>query len=370
MANSTASNDSLANTTDPPDYIIPYISTFASYYSFYNNLVLAPVVSGIGFFLNLVCCGVFLTANFKMRMYKLLFWTSFFHAFALLIQTFQPILLDVPLGYSFGACVYRMALRTWIYNAFTMTALLCNIAVSFDRYIMVSRKCKCFCSNIPVYVLVGIFLVFSLACFCFPMFAYYIGPWTSDLGNEYFWVYYTDFAFSPGFDYIRFVMFGFRDCVLWFTFVIINVMLLLETKKHFRNHKRLTLGFGKKSYGPGQSTAASTSPTALQANQAAQNNTRADSEKNRAERRITLMVVVTSVVLIFGQVTYFIAIMCTTLTHFTVPSPSYYFRGATSLIYTTSILSNQIGYSVLFFVFFFFDKNFKGFIVQKIFRKN
>jgi hypothetical protein len=368
MANSTASNllrnTSLASATYLPKSATLSLSNFANAFYVMNYTYLTPVVSLIGFILNSISCGIFLTADFKIRMYRLLFWTSFFHAFALLIQVFEPISQNPehsPVAGSFIAAVYIMAIRTWIYNALTMTALLCNIAVSFERYIVISRKCKCFCTNIPVYVLVGIFLVFSLACFCFPLIAYYIGPWTSDLGNTYFWVYYSDFGNTLGFDHFKIVMFGLRDCILWIVFVTINVMLLFETRKHFRSRRRLTQGIGHKT---GQNKTTSTVQAAsnpVQVNQAARNN-----EQNNAERRITLMVIVMSVVLIFGQVSYFISILFARIVIYAelvVPS------AINRIILTTAILSNVVGYSVLFFIFIAFDKNFKRFIMNKCTRR-
>jgi hypothetical protein len=385
MANSTSpnllSNSSLDNSTSPPDYIYPFFVFVANKFYTINYVFLAPVICGIGFILNMIACGIFMTAEFKLKMYRLLFWTSFFHGVALLVQTLEPITqLDSTYASHFEA-VYRMAIRTWIYNAFTMTALLCNVAVSFDRYIMVSKRCECFFSKIPVLVLVSVFFLISLACFCFPMFAYYIKLYISESGREYFWLYYTDFGYSDGFSDVRIVMYGFRDCILWFIFVVINVLLLFETRKHFRNKKRLRVGFENNNATTTQNNTAATLQTASRLNNrltrkslVAQTNAtqvrgnlkRTDAEK--AEIRITRMTIVTSVVLIFGQVSYFINILCTTITGFTNSSPTMYLNAVLRFINTIAILSNEVAYAALFFVFYFFDKNFKGFILKKISR--
>jgi hypothetical protein len=202
------------------------------------------------------------------------------------------------------------------------------------------------------------------------MFVYYISKYYTENGNEYFNLAYTDFGLSEGFDNIRIVMFGFRDCILWFVFVTINVMLLLETRKHFRIKKRLRASFVNIN-GPIENNISPALPASI-------NHTNMSIEDNRkivdmqlyndekAEMGITRMVIITCVVQVFGQLTYFISILCTTITRYTEhTSWSWYLFYTLRFILAFAIFSNYVAFSAQFFIFYFFDLNFKEFIVKR-----
>jgi hypothetical protein len=165
-----------------------------------------------------------------LRIYRLLFWSTLFYDVALFIRAFEPVTQFEPVSDSYGAQCYKMGFRTWLYNSAAMTALLTNLAGSFDRYTLITNKCQCCCTKMPVLALVGIFLVFSLACFCFHTY-FVVHHQLAKTGESYFSLDYTSFGKTIGPDVIRIFMFGFRDCVLWFAFVIINVLLIFETKR-------------------------------------------------------------------------------------------------------------------------------------------
>ncbi len=114
-----------------------------------------------------------MTSKFNSRTYRLLFWSTFFYGVALLIRAFEPVTVIEPISYSYSTQVYKMGFRTWLYNSVAMTALLTNLAVSFDRYLLITNRFQTCCTKIPVLVLICIFFILCLGCFCFPLYVYY-----------------------------------------------------------------------------------------------------------------------------------------------------------------------------------------------------
>jgi hypothetical protein len=334
-----------------------------------------PIFSYIGCITNLICCVVFMNEKFrKTKMYQLLFWVSLNYALALAICIFYPIFhsVDPIISTSYSSVIYRWLIRTWVYNSFIMTGLLCNLAVSWDRYILISQKCRCFCGKIPVLALVGVFYLFSFSSFFFPAFAY--RP-VNFVNNTEFWTLdYTDFGRSNGFTIVRIFMFGLRDIIVWICFIFINAMLVYKTKKHMTkkitltksnaridqkdtpsinvNDKTLAQKNSSINYSKSENMLSKDLTVVLRRDAIKRKNT-----SNKTELRITIMVIVSSCVLILGRLPYFGQLI-------------FYFIEAGDLykIQSTffSFIFAFISYNLQIFSFYFFDKNFKIYIREKM----
>lgn len=317
------------------------------------NYFVMPCICIIGVAFNLFCCYVFLHSSFRTKMYRLLFWVSFFHASALSIMIFLPIITTKNWYYAFSlsTAVYRLVFRPWLHNTLSMCALMCNLAVSWDRYILVSRKCNCFCSRIPHFALAVAFFFISAPCFMFVFFAYYIGnkknPQLPD--EKFYTLIYSDFGKSQNFNIVRIIMFGIRDLVAWIVFVIINTLLVLETKKHFNKKKRLV--------GAQPSTLV---PSVVGESTGKKADTPKKSETEKAENRVTMMVLYSSIVLIIGRVPNMVQIL------FFIFNP---ITGINIFVFNICAILLFSSYTVQIFIYYFFDKNFNTFVKNNVFKK-
>lgn len=236
----------IRNVTNPRPTVNPALLSASQFQRDSNNFIHPPICL-VGFIINIFCCLIFISPKFKnLNMYFYLFCCSFCHAAALCIMIFQPLVATTDLGVlrSLGTTVYRLYFRAWLHNTFSMCSLLCNLAVSWDRYILVSQRCKCFVTKIPPTIIVGTFWVFSALCFIYTFFAYDITEHSSSRpDNKLFTLAYTEFGRSVGFNIVRIVMFGTRDFIIWIVYVSINIMLLLATKKHMNKKKAMTKNY-------------------------------------------------------------------------------------------------------------------------------
>lgn len=346
----------------------PPIVEISKVYSRVNIRYIMPAICAVGIVTNLICCVIFLMPKFKLKIYKLLFWKSLFHLAALLIQVFTPVVSGSKVSNTFATTVYRWVIRTWVFNGFCMAALLCNLAVSFDRVIMISKKCDCFCSKIPEIVLVVVFLVLSLACFFFPFFAYYIvHPKNQPPG--YYTLQYTDWGNSFSFFQVRIAMFGLRDVILWFFFVLVNVWLVYEARKMFQRKAALLT---KAVTHPQKETtlAIEESNARKTSNQCSPETSHVKSHpkslSDRAERRMTIMTIVMSIVLAVGQMPYFWNILLYGI-FYNAGNP--YRNGVTSFLNHLAFDMIYVSFAVSVFIYYFFDKNFKS-VIDGIFVKD
>lgn len=328
--------------------VVPDIKIVASRYASLDNNYIISAICSFGIVTNIICCIVFLLPKFKIKIYQFLFWKSFFHLAGLLIQVFTPVIYSSSLGNTYATTLYRWVFRTWVYNSFCMAALFCNLAVSFDRLIMISKKCDCFLSRVPVLVLLVAFFVFSLACFFFPLFTYYIAPGSPEYypdGGAY-QLYYTEWGRSLGNTIVRITMFSLRDIVLWILFVVVNVILLYEARKVFRRKANMTAATVHVVSGTLDRKQSDTPLSKSKGNKMS----------NQAERRMTNMTVVMSAVLAFGQMPYAITIIMWGV----------WYSSSTDYTNGISVMLNHLAFDMLYFsfgvsifIYYFFDKNFK-----------
>nr|QVK45826.1 G protein-coupled receptor [Proales similis] len=298
-----------------------------------------PGISIFGFVCNLICLAVFLTPRFrKNNMYVMMGAASFFYAAALGIMMGLPS-IRTEVRWSYSVAVYRLYFRPWLHNTFSMCALCCNIAVSWDRYVLIGRRFKCSCTQIPPILLMIIFFIVSAILFGFVLFAYTVSP--HPLG---FSLLYTDFGNSAEVFIVRVIAFGTRDILLWIVFVFINTLLVIETKRHMSKKKALA---GAKS------EATSTNTDNAGKTEAAASK----SASEKAERRVTNMVLVNSLILVLGRTPHAVQIMFYFLSGPELIAVRSYFNSISTLIILAS-------YSLNLFIFWMYDKNFKGFIKE------
>lgn len=355
LSNLTTTSDTPATTTTP-EYVYPAIVSIAAKYASINLNYIVPSICAFGIITNIICCLIFTAPVFKLRMYHLLLSVTSFQTIALLMQVFTPVVTSKndAISHSYATTVYRMGFRTWLYNAFAMCSLLLNLAVSFDRYIMISRKCNCFLSKVPVTVLIIVFCSVSLACFSFPMFSYYIACDPASNGT-YFYLDNTPFGNSAGFVEIRLAMFFLRDFVIWLIFVVINVMLFYETKKYM-NKKKALVSKGRPS----------TVGTQVQAESASRGGSRGkERQSDQVEMKMAIMIIVMSSVIAVGQMPYFIGIVLLAVGFYAYIPQRAAFDSLQNFVNNIGFTCLYTSFSVNIFLYYFFDRNFENYVNAK-----
>jgi hypothetical protein len=389
-------------TISPGTTTQPNTLAYAMYdFSVFFNNYLDPSLSTTGSILNLACCLIFSTSSkFDNRMYRLLFWVALFHMATHTVEAFFVLAASHHLwiSHSYSMTFYLHIFKEPIKNMLIMMSWLCSISVSWERYILISQT-RLFdrFTKVPIWALITTFAIASIGAFTFQIIGYQIIGYYVYMCNEQLCYFYTNknesYVLYGNYDirmenqgkineYFAKVhsqvsdttpyqigalgVFAFRDILLWSVFLVINVLLAYETTKHVRKTHALSRIKPDVDWrmmearttavaGAGEPAVPRTPETSGPVMSAAQ----------RAQIRVTLMVIVTSSIMALSGFFYFINMVL----------KSKYLQKAesNSAVLNGLFLVLELGlsdtfyffsYWVDFFVYLGFDTNFRGRIIE------
>ena len=298
-------------------------------YHFY----IEKIMGAIGSLLNILCIIVFLKLIRKKAsrgdMYKYLLFKSAIDT-CVLLRNFLYIFIECKVcGFNKFYAFKLIELILFVYFSFVtqLISMLCELAANFDRYKILSKKCKAFNGITYKYGISGM-LIYSSLFYLYKFFERTIVKRHSKINNsttEYYSLIYTKFGISDQvivFDFIHSLI---RDGLIVMMMFTLNMMTLCAIKKILAKKKNLTKSFNEKNH--------------------------------RSEIKTSIMLLVTSVIAIVGHSLYFV---------FNIP---WFVFHVSECMYPFINFVYYLSFTVNFFVYFFFNKHFRN-SLPKLFNKN
>ena len=265
-------------------------------------IFIIPVFSLIGFILNMLCFIVFLNKEFKELFYKYLRHELIFIMLDQLIQIFRPIdsYRHNWLSFSFGVQIFHIYFINYFAGLLEMTALIHHLLASINYYLLItsSQRSKLeFIKKISYLKMSAGVVLFSMVAFVFVILerqinSYEIIEVDSDEQNinsrVIYLVYGTYYSKTKLNQILVCFWFLFRDGFLLIMLLLLNILIYLNVSKSLK--KKII--FSKK-----------------QNNVSNENKNKND----RAQTKLTIMVICTSINFIIGRLPILFGIIMMTL---------------------------------------------------------
>jgi hypothetical protein len=322
---------------------------FEIYKAYQFNL--EKVIVSIGLAFNLINACVFLILiltekKFKSDMYKYLLLKTLFDAYYL----FNVILIKY---YDCKGChlrenSYELYLY-WIFSFYlnqvaSLMSILTEIAANLDRYIHVSQKLE-YLKKIPSGLSLLVMSIFSCLIYVNKFYEREMTKEFNTVHNKTLYrLRYNSFSVTNLTLNIDFMQSTIRDCICVFIILVVNLFTLLSMRKTFKRKRKLNSSFYK----------------SLDKNKKAlrkkfnETNRLQSIKVNRAENKITVMVVLTGIVTCVGHGLYF-------LFNLPVLILQIGFCG-----YTFTKMVYYVSLGVNLFIYLIFNKSFRTCLVYKI----
>ena len=136
-------NKSVIEYSDEEDFDIRYES---SELQILINVFFLPIVSFIGFLLNLLCAFVYLNilkTHPENKMYNYLVVNSISNSIAMLIDSFAPVALcgnSCNISHTYAAQVFYLYGFIYLADVFETFSSLIDIVITIDRYVTINNK--------------------------------------------------------------------------------------------------------------------------------------------------------------------------------------------------------------------------------------
>jgi hypothetical protein len=204
-----------------------------------TNIYMMPIGSVIGFILNIPCLIVLFHRKLKGDTYKYLIFKTLSHLGLLFIVAMTPVFkcTTCPISLSLFANLVRYYLNLCVLNPLSTYAALVEIALSYDRLLMLKQqKSKCL-----------IRLKFWPTCICFTVFGFIVNlPYMlsfqiESLEGTNIWLYLPTGFYNTTFYRMYVIVFNLIQALLaLIVLVVLNILVKIEFSKYIERKKNLT----------------------------------------------------------------------------------------------------------------------------------
>lgn len=326
------------------------------------NIYVIPVIGLFGSIFNFLCFLIFLNKEFKELVYKYLKVESLLLTIHLFLQIFRPIHFvrtNITLSCSLFAQIYQFFLLNYLASIIEMTTFILHILSTLDFYFLISNMNKNFprISNINYKIVALVVFVFSALAFLFQPFqggiyiqhVIFTDSGTRELYQDWIYLMAETYFFRTTFKKIyELFWFSFRDGVLLFIIIILNILIYIQVIKSLNNKKKMLKKSGNVPVLKDEMN--SNENESVNKNETKKNQSKNKNKEDRAVKKLTIMVVLGCINTIVNRTPVLILFIMRNIIGWTGPVPT--FNAVAGLIvYAT--------YSLYFFLYFYSNKRFR-----------
>ena len=211
---------------------------------FIINFYIVPIISAIGFFLNLLSALVFYQIsknNSFGNMFYYLFFKSIDDAVQFIIQVFAPFYYcyNCHNSHSYMVIVWYI----WFFYYAELICELCSaymeILATFDCYISINGYLKCCKSKYLAYILILIVHFFAFIYYIYVIYSFDIVPVKSEQKQTFYHFGYTKFYYTVFAYTLRIMHTMLRDVSAFILLILLNILILFTFKKSMERKKNI-----------------------------------------------------------------------------------------------------------------------------------
>jgi hypothetical protein len=213
-------------------------STPISTFHLVGYIYLIPIMATCSFFINLVCLIVLLHPKLSGDTYKYLLFKTIIHVVALPITSLSPLANCTwcPISQSLFVIIYRYILLIFVANTGSTYASLIEIALSYDRLLIIKQNINKIFRISAKYILLSI-VTFGL-CLNVPyLFAYNIQMTAS---SQIYTLRLSEFGNSSFFRVYLIFLSLFQSFFSFFLLAFVNTFVTIEFKKYIHRKFEMT----------------------------------------------------------------------------------------------------------------------------------
>lgn len=357
-------------------FIIPSRDLFIKC-QYVGSIVTAYVDTSIGFIgiiLNIICFIVFSNEAFqypkriKCKMFKYLLVKSIFDGLILFFKALIPVFKceECLMNTTYVFNIFDLVINKYFMFVCTLCSIFFDLAAQFDRLITISKMFQCFNKISYKMVITSIISLISMF-YTFKLLEYNIKNFEGDNSIDYnlvdiiqtnntsqsintksaitfYYLFKSDFSSTRMFKHLEMAHSIIRDflCVLFL--LTVDILILIEFRLIMKNKKKIL-------------SRKNDVEISMQTNMSSNSNcTNSGFSIEYAENRTTLMTLTMGLTTLFGRLPIFINYL---------PINSFQLKSCYQTISETLFLTNI---TLSFFIYFFFNKTFKGVIYGYIFK--
>jgi hypothetical protein len=334
------------------------------------NIYSIPIVSLIGFFLNIVCLIVLLSPKLKGDTYKYLIFKTISHLIFQFATALTPMYrcTQCAVVSSLIVNIFRFGLNFCVINVVSTYANLSEIALTYDRLYLLKQQHSKFLIKLPAFYTLIAFILIGIIANIPTFFAFGVG---FNPNNNAYSFARTVFGLTSEFITYLFVFNLVQSLVVFIVLIFVNLLVTYEFKKYINRKKNLTnvnaqtIKLTNKKSETKRSTIAEAN-TSFSLNLAKDRNSTKhecnlnakmstvkinQNQNESAELKFTLMIIISCALY---SVTRLFQYLNTSSTPLGIPFPI-----GTYLNYL-SFFSTTLYYTINIFIYLIFNKNFRA----------
>jgi hypothetical protein len=198
-----------------------------------GNIYIGTIVSGLGFFFNLVCLVVFAYPEFKGDTYKYLIMKTITHLIILLLTSVNAIYncSTCPISLLYEVNQFRIVANAFLISVTTTMAALWEIMLSYDRLLMFNK----WTIKVSFNVSAPIVLITSFGLNTVFLFSFRV----ASRGPNAFFIMPSELAFNSIYRIYAVLMSILQSLISIIVLLFLNLLVSIEYRKYMTKRKSL-----------------------------------------------------------------------------------------------------------------------------------